>query len=211
MCIRDSTRVAVSYAQPDQDSANVFSTYRSYEIPGKYSSLVTTGEPVWVGVARRSSRDAKALLLRQIHQLRKEAPIDPRSRARARLPEFTLAVTPSEEAAIDIEISVLLSAKRYDSRLAKRIVARGPIALAMVGRQMASIPYEDKSDLEQARRLQRLLVEATGCRDLELVTRGSSELLREHNQPLGELWMWFVNEFAHTERSWKIYRALLRL
>jgi hypothetical protein len=34
--------------------------------------------------------------------------------------------------------------------------------------------------------------------------------LAAYNRPLGELWVWFVNEFAHSERAWYAYRQLLR-
>jgi hypothetical protein len=76
---------------------------------------------------------------------------------------------------------------------------------------MAQLTYEDRRDFESARRLQRLLVGATTCRDLELVSTSSASKARAYNQPLGHLWAWFVNEFAHSERAWHAYRQLFQL
>ena len=39
----------------------------------------------------------------------------------------------------------------------------------------------------------------------------SASKARAYNQPLGHLWAWFVNEFAHSERAWHAYRQLFQL
>ena len=66
---------------------------------------------------------------------------------------------------------------------------------------MAGLEYRDGRDFESAKRLQKVLVGATTCRDLELVSTSSASKARAYNQPLGHLWGWFVNEFAHSERT----------
>ena len=64
----------------------------------------------------------------------------------------------------------------------------------------------------RARRLQRFLEQATSCHDIVLVDDDqlSAKELAKQNRHLGELWKWFVNEFAHTPRTWEVFKSLLR-
>jgi len=183
-------------------------------VPEKLSPLVSGEEPKWSRLRTKDSKRAKRLLLERISKLRRYAPMSPKKRINADLPAFEMApfVSFGERQSIENQISVLLRLRSYDRQLAKTMIARsGATALAIVAGQLADLEYKDKRDIERARRLHRVLQDATTCRDLQIVRHSSLGKCREYNQPLGELWLWFVNEFAFNERCWHSYRKLMRL
>ena len=188
-------------------------TFTNFVVPKQLSALVSTKEPLWSRLRQDKPREAKQLLLKTIEQLRRHAPMSPNSRVNAELPSFepALHISPEQRQSIENQISVLTRIKSYDSKLARSIAQRGPVALAMVAQTMATLKYQSQSDVQIAYRLHRLLEEATKCRDLKMVTNGSLSKLAKYNRSLGVLWMWFVNEFAHSERCWYGYRKLLRI
>ena len=129
---------------------------------------------------------------------------------KATLPTFERRGPHPQELGLRDQIGVLTRLRKYERNLARDIVNKGPVALAMVARTMAELDYDKRSDIVAAGRLHRLLTDATACRDLELVTTGKAETVREANQALGHLWEWFVNEFAHSDHCWHAYKSLLK-
>ena len=104
-----------------------------------------------------------------------------------------------------------LAAADYDDPLAKRLLAQGPPALALAAERLRSVAWSEPVEVERAARLHRWLCESTGCRDVDFEDRphlGPGELAAR-NQHLGDLWLWFVNEFAHTGRTWTTFRDLM--
>ena len=55
-----------------------------------------------------------------------------------------------------------------------------------------------------------ILTDETGQVRLFVGSRATAAHLEAVNRDLGTLWLWFVNEFAHTPRTWTAYRALVR-
>jgi hypothetical protein len=188
-------------------------TFTNFVVPERLTALVSTKEPLWSRLRRNNPREAKRLLLETISNLRRHAPMSPTKRVNAELPSFepALLLSPEQRQSIENQISVLMRIKHYDSKLARRIVQRGPVALAMVAETMASLKFQARSDIESSYRMHRLLEDATKCRDLKIVTKGALSDVGQYNRSLGVLWMWFVNEFAHSERCWYSYRKLLRI
>jgi hypothetical protein len=188
-------------------------TFTNFVVPERLTALVSTKEPLWSRLRRNNPREAKRLLLETIGNLRRHAPMSPNKRVNAELPSFepALLLSPGQRQSIENQISVLMRIKHYDSKLARRIVQRGPVALAMVAETMASLKFQARSDIESSYRMHRLLEDATKCRDLKIVTKGALSDVGQYNRSLGVLWMWFVNEFAHSERCWYSYRKLLRI
>ncbi|MEZ6037536.1 MAG: protein kinase [Planctomycetota bacterium] len=191
---------------PRWSTSPLFSTY---VVPSGFEQLVSTSEPRWAQLAASDPAQAKRLLLQHIERLRDRAPISAKARSNAaELPRFFELQPPSPQLVQWVE--QLQNGRRYDAQLAARIVGRGPTGLAAAAEALERLEWSDAHDLDRARMLHRLLVEATACRDLELYDRsGSAEQLGRYNRPLGSLWRWFVNEFAGTERAWQTYRALL--
>jgi hypothetical protein len=86
-----------------------------------------------------------------------------------------------------------------------------PYTIAVAAEQLANVSFGNRGDLELARRLQRLLEQTTSCHDIVLVDDDnlSGKELAKQNRHLGELWKWFVNEFAHSPRTWQTFQSLL--
>jgi hypothetical protein len=59
--------------------------------------------------------------------------------------------------------------------------------------------------------LHEWLQATTGCRDLEFADPDEypAATVVAANRTLGAMWSWFVNEFAHTPRSWRTFTQLL--
>ena len=179
-------------------------------VPDTFKALVSLDEPVWARAWSNNPGQGRRLLLERIEQLRKYAPMSPNQRVDAKLPSFQRTETHPQEQSLRDQIGVLTRLRSYKSTLARNIASQGPVALAMVAEAMTKLDYGNKSDIVAAGRLHRLLVDATACRDLNLVTSGKTETVREANQALGHLWAWFINEFAHSERCWYAYQKLLK-
>ena len=71
--------------------------------------------------------------------------------------------------------------------------------------------WRTRDDVRRARRLHALLEATTGCDDLPWLGDDGDEpaALARRNGSLGRLWIWFLNEFAHTGRTWTAYCRLL--
>ena len=83
--------------------------------------------------------------------------------------------------------------------------------MAIAGQLLTETRWQQLADLGRVHRLHHWLEETTGCHEIEIVDDASLSLaeLQAGNRRLGELWLWFVNEFAHTPRTWRAYRELL--
>ena len=212
-----SSSVAMKPAEPSSAEAAKLANlddkpvYRSSMVPTELSSLVSSEEPRWAALRAYQPEQSKQLLLQHIQRLRQGAPMSPVQRVAVDLPVFECRPNLPREMAIRDQIAVFTVQRGYDSTLASNIAKKGPPALALVAKTMTELDCSQPQDLEKARRLQRLMVAATACKDLDLVTSGSPDHLRTANQALGRLWQWFVNEFAHTERSWYVYQKSLRI
>ena len=79
------------------------------------------------------------------------------------------------------------------------------------GGYIREAPYDAVADVETCKRLHRLLVEATGWEKLHVAEVEDLAEFRAYNQPLGDLWAWFVNNCAFNEPTWEAYRDLRRL
>ncbi|MFT4513887.1 MAG: serine/threonine protein kinase [Planctomycetota bacterium] len=179
-------------------------------VPESFDSLVSRDEPAWSRIRSQDARAAKRLLLEHIKRLRRSVPMSPKQRVKRVLPLFERRDQHPQEQSLRDQIGVLGQMKSYESNLARNIVSKGPVALALVAEAMTKLDYDSRSDIIAAGRMHRLLVDATACRDLEFVTSGNPEKVREANQALGHLWQWFVNEFAHSEHCWYAYQKLVK-
>jgi hypothetical protein len=67
----------------------------------------------------------------------------------------------------------------------------------------------DAASIEQGRRLQQFLEDATGFQAIAIVDDGLPPArLLQVNAGVGRLWRWFLNEVALTEKTWQAYRVL---
>ena len=59
--------------------------------------------------------------------------------------------------------------------------------------------------------MHRFLGEATNCHDIVWIEGDSRDPVDvgRDNRHLGLLWVWFTNEFAHTERTWQTFVELM--
>jgi serine/threonine protein kinase len=201
----------VAFASASEGGLSNAPVFNYFRVPTRYSKLVSVKEPDWARLRADNRSQSKQLLLQHIEQLRRQAPMSPAQRVKAELPEFGQTKQLANEQRVRAQLAELMTARSYDSKLAASIVARGPVGLSLAAQAMAELNYDDKQDVEKARRLHRLLVDATKCRDLTFVSSGSLDKVGESNRALGRLWLWFVNEFAHTECAWSAYRKLLRI
>jgi hypothetical protein len=189
-------------------------TFRSILVPFPFDGAVSHAEPHWVATAQQDLSEARAELLAHIDRLRAKAPLDERARAQAvSLPEFKPAPGQAAvRAELDERVSRFLAARDYDAYVAGGLVAAAPDSLVVLAERLARIDWQRRGAFLTAVRLQRVLEEATGCRDLPVYGDEDTpaEHLAEANRSLGVLWLWFVNEFAHTPRTWTTYCQLMR-
>ncbi|MBL8729072.1 MAG: serine/threonine protein kinase, partial [Planctomycetes bacterium] len=187
-------------------------TFSRFGVPRRFTDLVSTSEPEWVALAQRDHDRASLALEQRLDQLRERVPFLPDARAEADdLPTFGgLRALPSgPQAELDVLVGQVL-AGRDDDALVQRLTALGPVALASLAARLAQIRYDSRDDVERARRLHAVLQRATGCHEMPLVDEGSLVAIAHGNRHVGELWSWFLNEVAHTERTWTVYRSLRR-
>jgi hypothetical protein len=188
-------------------------TFHSFRIPAGFEDVVSTVEPQWVALAQQDAHRARAELVRHIERLRQRAPLDVRTRSRAsELPEFSaLSFDPGRYQSLQAEIERFLATADYDDDQARLLLQYGPPALALAAERLRSVAWSERTEVERAERLHRWLCDSTGCRDLEFEVDGhlSPGELAFRNRQIGELWTWFVNEFAHTERTWEAFRSLM--
>ncbi len=187
-------------------------TFSSFQF-GNYLGVVSTSEPMWVDMASRDPDAARAELLAHIERLRQAAPLRAEVRTTAkRLPEFRMAAGQRRELAdLEREVEQLLREDVMDTDQVEQLIADAPRSLVVVAEQLAKLQWRQEGDYERARRLQHVLVEATNCQDLPLRGEEGAELadLAKANKNLGALWLWFVNEFGHTERTWATFLSLM--
>jgi hypothetical protein len=184
--------------------------HRVMQSPLAFDGLVSFAEPRWATLAERDPVSAREELVRRIAQMRQRVPLSSVARERvAQWPGFAMASTGDAEEQRDRRlVRQLASAEDYDERLAAQIAKRAPRTLFLAAEQLSFQEWFQEADLRAAQHLHRLLVEATGCEDIELADADDvgAEVARRQNKPVGVLWQWFLNEFAHTERAWRFYR-----
>jgi serine/threonine-protein kinase len=184
--------------------------HRVMQAPLAFDGLVSFAEPRWATTAERDPKSAREELVRRIAQMRQQVPLSPVARERvAQWPGFTLASTGDAEEQRDRRLVRLLAASEdYDEGIAAQLAKRAPRSLFLASEHLSTLEWVTEADLRAAHHLHRLLVEATGCEDIELAAADDvgTELARRQNKPVGVLWQWFLNEFAHTERAWRFYR-----
>ncbi|MBX3464522.1 MAG: hypothetical protein KF830_15240, partial [Planctomycetes bacterium] len=185
-------------------------TFAAYRVPDDYRQLVSVTEPSWVAQAEQDARAANAALDERWRRWRAAVPLPPQPASRP-LPEFDrLRPVPADtQRAIDLGLAALEEAEALDPVAADELAALGPVALATAAQRLAALRFERPADVATARRLHQFLHHATGCPDPEFVEGGATwrEVARQ-NRNLGALWTWVVNEIAHTDRTWRVYREL---
>ncbi|MFY9346054.1 MAG: hypothetical protein WAT39_26425, partial [Planctomycetota bacterium] len=188
-------------------------TFRTFTVPRGLGDLVSMSEPEWVEQAQHDREASREALLAHIDRLRARAPLRPAERSlQALVPSFEAAdPDPQRTLFLEQRFAAFLQQTGYDDEEASRLAQHAPRALVIAATQLDRTDWGNAVQFEQAVRLQHWLAETTGCKDLELV--GDGELPRAQqlaaNRTLGKLWLWFVNEFAHTERTWRTFQALI--
>jgi hypothetical protein len=176
--------------------------------------MVSVREPRWVALASRDPGRARAELDARIELLRQRAPTSARARAaNPQLPVLTFEPPAGQRVRLrELERRLASFASgTADAGLARFVQQQAPLSLAAVASRLTRIDWRDPDEVAQGRRLQALLEAATGCRDLPVLgdEHAAPEQFVAANRSLGQLWLWFVNEFAHTPRTWAVYRQLL--
>jgi hypothetical protein len=197
-----------SFPSPDQNRRSTFADFR---VPEAYRDLVSVSEPSWVVLAERDLAAAARLLEAHLARLSAAASRPGEPGAPARLPQFggLRELSPAEQAAIDGTLDRLLAAAEFDPGLADELAAMGPAALARAAERLGAIRYQGADDVERARRLHLSLQRAIGARGLAFVAdRATLREVADANRQLGALWLWLVNEVAHTDRTWQAFRRL---
>jgi serine/threonine protein kinase len=184
-------------------------TFRVFRVPQGMLGQVTTGEPRWVAIGQRDPDAAHAELERHLARVlevvdaRRTGPSD-------ELPTFELREGVESLRRYDALVDALV--ERHDPRIAEQLTEAGPGALARVAERLAQLDWKAMRAPATARRLHEVLVEATGCDAIPLFERPGAEPaeLAVHNSIVASLWLWFLNEFGHTDRAWSVYRGLRR-
>jgi hypothetical protein len=174
--------------------------------------LLETHATPWVAIAAREPEQAHTLLLERIERLRAQVPFAPEQRAKVtEWPRFVDTMPLGGTERLQEELAHLAAMQEYDEDLAERLAARAPLSLMLASRQLQQVEWDSPGSRRAGAHLHRFLVEATGCRDLELADPDASDLVtaRQQNRALGHLWRWFVDEFARDEPTWRAYRQLL--
>jgi hypothetical protein len=153
-------------------------------------------------------------LLQHIEKLRMAAPLTPAARdAAATLPTFGLSGIHAEAIRrAQSSIEALLRARTWRDDLAQSARSHGAHAMVAAARMLADVAWLSGADVERASRLHRFLGETSGCRDITWIATPSSEPQKQGraNRHLGPLWVWFTNEFVHTERTWTTFVELMQ-
>jgi hypothetical protein len=184
--------------------------HRIMQAPLAFDGLVSFAEPRWATLAERDPRTAREELVRRIAQMRDRVPLSPVARQGvSQWPSFTMASTGDPEEQRDRNLLLVFArAADFDERRAAQIAKRAPRTLFLAAEQLSMLEWTSDEDRRAGHRLHQLLLEATGCEDIELADADDVglEVARRQNKPVGVLWQWFLNEFAHTERAWRFYR-----
>jgi hypothetical protein len=188
-------------------------TFASIDV-GRFHGSVQTEEPKWVRYVPRDLDTAKSLLQQHAHRLRSVAPLEETQRVRVvQLPKFeqSRAARAAGEAARGL-VEEFLRREQWDDAIARELADSAPASLVAAAQALQQLDLRDPADLARARRLQRWLERTTRCDELRLIEgdRCTPDEIAAVNRDLGTLWLWFVNEFAHTPRTWTAYRALVR-
>ncbi|MBL8736668.1 MAG: serine/threonine protein kinase [Planctomycetes bacterium] len=166
----------------------------------------------WVTLAARDPEQAHGLLLARIERLRAQVPFAPEQRVKVTdWPAFVDTLPVGETERLQPQIARLAANVDYDENLAERLAARAPASLVLASRLLQQVAWDTPDAQRAGANLHRFLVETTGCRDLELADPDTCEpaAARLQNRPLGNLWRWFVDEFARDDQTWRAYRELL--
>jgi hypothetical protein len=182
-------------------------------VPPAFAGAVSTAEPAWAARAWVDPGGAREALLLHLERLRRTAPLSPAARSStAELPSFAPARRGDAWwGGLMQRVESLLLARGYDREIAQGLIDDAPRSLIVLADRLDAIDWRQRGAWTAARRLQQVLVEATGCRDIELHgdERTSADELVAANRHLGTLWRWFINEFAHTPRAWLAFRSLV--
>ncbi len=185
------------------------SVFATVSAPTEWSGHVSLSEPAWVALVAADRDRAHDELLAHINRLKQVAPINDFDRVTAvTLPSFIAA--PSDRQ-LQARVEKLMRRRPYEADLARQLAADAPASLVLVAQELTRIRWRDAADFERGVHLQRLLEDATGCAELRVLGEaGDAAVERESaNAKLGQLWLWFVNEFAATPRTWRAYCELL--
>jgi hypothetical protein len=173
-------------------------------------------EPGWVRYAQRDPQQAKLLLSQHANRLRGVAPLAEAQRVAVvpmQLPMFEQSRAARDASKAERSLlAEFVRREQYDQGLASALVERAPSSLVVAAQMLQEIRWDDAGDLERAKRLQRWLERTTKCDDVRLFvgSRATPAEIEAVNRDLGTLWLWFVNEFAHTPRTWQAFRRLMR-
>lgn len=187
--------------------------FRVFQLPRGLDTHVSQSEPDWVRSAMRDPQRAKVELLARIEQLREVAPLSEEARRVAvEVPRFTAnEAVLRGRGELDRQLQQLLDGADFDEDLAQRLADLAPRSLVVAAEALARVEWRRPRDYECAVRLQRLLEQATGCHELRIYGAADdpSAELAAQNRHLGQLWLWFLNEFAHTPRAWRTFVQLM--
>jgi hypothetical protein len=180
--------------------------YRSVNVPDGFATAVSLHEPEWVGLADQDLTAAEQMLELHLARMQALAPTDPMLRVHvAKLPSFKLV---PDDKNLRAKVERFAKAREYDKSLAAQLAQAAPRSLAVAAQQLESIKFGDQKELERAKKLQRLLEETTGCKEIPLAVDPASTDLDEANEGLGTLWAWYLNEVGYSDRTWRVFQRL---
>ena len=207
----------IASARSERDAAATESgggtqTFHSFRVPMEWQDYVSTSEPRWVALASSNREAARVLLLAHIERLRAVAPIDEaRLSLRRTLPQFEAPAAGTATRKARELVERIASEADCPEQVLLQLEQQGARGLRVAAEQLSRFDWRQADDLARAQRVHEWLVRTTRCRDLEILDEGDvfAERAIEANQKLGSMWLWFVNEFAHTPSTWRTYLELI--
>ncbi|MFK7738837.1 MAG: serine/threonine-protein kinase [Planctomycetota bacterium] len=205
----DSSAGGQSSAMAFASTSSSRPTFSSWTTYSHQERLVSTAEPGWA--RETSERAAKRGLMRHIERLRTAAPFSVEARTQTdSWPRFFEGPAELRNNHLRKDLEQLLLVSRPKNGAVSAYFTQGAAAMAIAARRMSEVDWYDAKEARKGLRLHNLLAKATGCRDIVAVDGNLQPAERAAvNGSLGSLWLWFVNEFAHTERTWRAYNKLL--
>jgi hypothetical protein len=188
--------------------------FRVGSVPPRYAVAVSTSTPDWVAVAQQNLAEGQEMLRQHLERMRELAPLRAEQRDGASdLPGIRVQMweyAPEQQAQMLATLEQFVDDPAFEPILANELMQWAPGVLAVAADQLGELRFEDPEGLARARRLQQLLVYATGCRDIELVDDGmlTGRELARANRHLGTLWKWYLNEVARDSQTWQAFRSL---
>jgi hypothetical protein len=189
--------------------------FDAFDVPASFAGAVSMSEPHWAALVERDVALATAELEAHLSRLRDVAPVVLALRSRGgELPSFGAPRLPKHEVEATLRPVVQDYAAAHSERrdLRARLDREPRTAAVLAAQQLESCDFGDDEGLRRAERLHEFLVETTGCHELPLET--DADLApgerRAANRHLGRIWLWFLNEVGHTERTFLAYQRLRR-